>query len=85
MSGHDPISPEMRARLEAAMSEPMTDDEAIGLIVQLHTLAVDIMDMAPPDDAEFPLMMVRATNMVNHVADRLGVKVEREDEVHGRH
>lgn len=77
------LSPELRAALEAAINDPMTDDEAVALIIQLQTLAVDVFKAAPPDDPNFALMLVRATNMILHVSDRLGVAVE--EEVRGLH
>lgn len=83
----DELSPEERAReiVEAAINDPMTDDEAVALVIQLHTLAMDMYKMAPPDDTDFGLMIVRATNMVPYIAEKLGVEIIREDEVHGRH
>lgn len=85
MTGGDTAYQDILDRVDEAKERPMSDHEAVHLIAWLHGLAVDVLTIAPPPGIEYPLSVIRASKMVEYVADKLDVPLVKESELHGRH
>ncbi|HVI60086.1 MAG TPA: hypothetical protein VM619_14605 [Luteimonas sp.] len=66
----DRMSDVERAALQSAMDEPMTDDEAIGLIAEMVQMIVALLKAAPPSaDGEFAPKAIRCANVISYVGE----------------